>query len=103
MKDQKKSNVVKIALLMFFFTFAVLATKAADTLSVDMSHITEVIADTTLTAKGSKTVKYYFIYNGELISTSKTVVEKYFLCKKYRAKLALALVDNKGRKRIILN
>lgn len=48
----------------------------------------------------------YALINGELISTSRTVMEKIALCKKYGAKCALAAVRNKKTKsliRIILN
>ena len=57
----------------------------------------------TTNSKGNKTTKYYFIYKGELIKTSKTVVEKYKLAKQFGANCALVMVINKNSKRIILN
>lgn len=63
-------------------------------------NIEKVITDTHTTAKGTKTTKYYFMSNGYLIPTSKTVAEKFVLCKKYGAKCALDAVVSKKTKKI---
>lgn len=77
-----------------------------DTIAINQNAIAKLITDKGVSAKGKEYTKYYAIINGELISTSKTVVDKIQLCKKYGAKCALAAVRNKKTKsliRIILN
>ena len=77
-----------------------------DTISISQTQITKIVTDTGVSSKGKQYTKYYAIVNGELVSISKTVVEKINLCKKYGAKCALAGVRNKKTKsltRIILN
>lgn len=74
-----------------------------DTIAVDNSKIEKCIADTTMTTKGNRSVKHYIIYNGELVNTSKTVVDKIKLCKKYNVRCALVMVKSKSSRRIILN
>lgn len=77
-----------------------------DTIRVSQNQITKLVVDSGVSAKGKKYTKYYAIINGELVSTSKTVVEKINLCKKYGAKCALGGVRNKksgSLTRLILN
>lgn len=77
-----------------------------DTIAINQSAITKLVTDKGVSAKGKPYTKYYAIVNGNLINTSKNVVEKIELCKKYGAKCALAAVRNKKTKsivRIILN
>ena len=72
----------------------------SDTLAVNNNLITKVIKHNTTTSKGKPVVKYYFVYNGNLVSTTKTVVEKYELAKAYGVRIALIVIKNK---RIALN
>ena len=81
----------------------VAAETKADTLKVDNAQITKVIEAETTTSKGTKTIKYYFIYKGELVNTSKTVVEKYKLAKQFGANCALVIINGKNSKRIVLD
>lgn len=77
-----------------------------DTVAINQNAIAKLVTDKGVSAKGKAYTKYYAIINGELVSVSKTVVEKIELCKKYGAKCALAAVRNKKTKsliRIILN
>lgn len=76
-----------------------------DTIAVINSQIKKVVQDETTNTKGKKVVKYYILYNGALVPTSKSVVETYNLCLKHNAECALAMVINKrtNKKRIILN
>ncbi len=76
-----------------------------DTIAVNNSEIVKLVEDDTTNSKGQKVTKYYFLYNGELIQTSRHVVESYNLCKKHNVKCHLAMVVNRknNRKRIILN
>ena len=71
-----------------------------DTLAVNNNLITKVIKHNTTTSKGKPIVKYYFVYNGNLVSTTKTVVDKYELAKAYGVRIALIIIKNK---RIALN
>lgn len=72
----------------------------SDTLAVNNSLITKVIRHKTTTSKGKPVTKYYFVYNGNLVSTTKTVVDKYELAKAYGVRIALIIIKNK---RIALN
>ena len=72
----------------------------SDTIAVNNSLITKVIRHKTTTAKGKPIIKYYFVYNGNLVSTTKTVVDKYELAKAYGVRIALIIIKNK---RIALN
>lgn len=98
----KPFNIAVIALLCMISLTTNAATKS-DTLKVDNASITKVIEAPTTTSNGKATVKYYFIYKGELVNTSKTVVTKYKLAKQYNANCALAIVIGKNNKRIILD
>lgn len=74
----------------------------ADTIAVDNNAITKWIIDTTTTAKGNLSIKYYVLYKGELINTNRTTMNNVKLCKKYGAKSALIMITNgTGRKRIV--
>lgn len=96
-----------LALALFGGSLSVCAQSEAknDTVAVVNSKIERMIQDETTNAKGKKVVKYYFMYNGTLVPTSKSVVDAYNLCRKYKAECALVIVVNKktNRKRIILN
>lgn len=71
-----------------------------DTIAVNNNLITKVIKHNTTTSKGKPITKYYFVYNGNLVSTTKTVVDKYELAKAYGVRIALIIIKNK---RITLN
>ena len=73
---------------------------AKSTLAVNNNLITKVIKHNTTTSKGKPVVKYYFVYNGNLVSTTKTVIDKYELAKAYGVRIALIIIKNK---RIALN
>ena len=88
-----------IFILMLFVSCAVYAN---DTLRVDNTKICEVVEHKTTNSKGNSTVKYYFVYNNELISTSKTVVDKYKLSKQYKVDCPLAIIVRGKNKRIAL-
>lgn len=99
-------KIVKIIIIISFaiFSYIGVAAEKVDTLKVDNHKITKVIEDVTTNNKGNKVTKYYFIYNGELVNTSKTVVAKYKIAKQYGANCTLAIViKGKGTKRIILD
>lgn len=76
-----------------------------DTVAIDFTKVQKLIEDETTNKKGKKVMKYYLMYNGELVPTSKNVVERYRLCKKHGAKCRLAMVVNRENKhkRVILN
>lgn len=88
-----------IGMLMCISSINSFAAKS-DTLAVNNNLITKVIKHNTTTIKGNLITKYYFVYNGNLVSTTKTVVEKYELAKAYGVRIALIIIKNK---RIALN
>lgn len=88
-----------IGILMCISSINIYAAKS-DTLAVNNNLITKVIKHNTVSSKGKPVVKYYFVYNGNLVSTTKTVVEKYELAKAYGVRIALIMIKNK---RIALN
>lgn len=75
---------------------------ANDTIRVDNTKIREVVEHKTTNSKGNLTIKYYFVYDNELISTSKTVVDKYKLSKQYKVNCPLAIIVRGKNKRITL-
>lgn len=52
-----------------------------DTISISQTQITKIVTDTGVSSNGKQYTKYYAIVNGELVSISKSVVEKINLCK----------------------
>ena len=102
-----KGKAIRCAAITFImclcFVLNVNAASVSDTLRVDNTKITKVIEYPTTNSKGNKTIKYYFIYKGELVNTSKTVVEKYKLAKQFGANCALVIINGKNSKRIVLN
>lgn len=86
----------------FLLLFCVTTAKAnpKDTVAVNSDKIERIIEHTTNNSKGKPVTKYYFVYNGMLISTSKNVVEKYKLCKQFGVRIALIMIKNR---RITLN
>lgn len=93
-----------IMALLFGTMMSVSAAKPAkaDTIAVDATAITKWIADTTTTAKGNLSIKYYVLYKGELVNTNRTTMNNVKLCKKYGAKAALIMITSaSGRRRIV--
>ena len=76
-----------------------------DTIPIKNFNEAKIVEDESVNAKGQKTTKYYILHDGELIKTSRHVVETINLCKKHGARCHLAVVVNKknNRKRIIVN
>lgn len=93
--------------ILFVFGLAVLsvtccAETAPDTILIEQSAITKWIADSTRTAKGTPTIKYYCLYKGQLVGTNRTTIQTITLCNKYNATCKLLLVTSKtGKRRII--
>lgn len=100
-----KKLILALALIAGALTASAKGTAQNDTIAVDNAKIERVVENKTTNSKGKAMVKYYFIYGGELVPTSKLVVEVYNLAKQYGANCALAVVINKEtkRKRIIRN
>lgn len=102
-----KGKAVRVAVLTLVmclcFVLNINAATKSDTLKVDNKQITKVIEYPTTTTAGKKTIKYYFIYKGELVNTSKNVVDKFKLAKQFGANCALVIVVGKTNKRIILD
>lgn len=91
-------------LLLSIITLSIKASNTNDTVAVSNNNIQEIIVVNSTNTKGQPKAVYYIKYNDELISTSKTVVDKINLCAKYKAKCALILITSKrGSKRIALD
>lgn len=88
--------------ILLFASVATFAATPADTIVVDNSKITNVVKHNGTTSTGKTSVKYYFVYDGELISTNNTTVGKYELAKQYKAKCPLILIKRGRNKRIVL-
>lgn len=99
-----KGFPVQIAMSLVFMLCMSISVKAADndTIAVDNSKITRIIEEKGVTVKGTEKTTYYIIYQGELVKTTKNVVEKYNLAKKYNCKCSLLLIKSKSGMRIIL-
>lgn len=92
-----------ISLLVALSCSALFAAQA-DTTAIRQSDVTKWICDTTTTAKGKTSIKYYAVYKGKLVSTSKTTFEAVKLCKKHNVQCALVYITSTtGRKRIVLD
>lgn len=100
-----KKLILALALMAGAFSVYAETDERNDTLSVNNDKIVKVIEKESVTSKGKKSVKYYFLYDGELVPASKMTVEHYKLAKEYGARCALAMVvySKNKRKRIILN
>lgn len=82
-----------------------LCATATDTVACNNAQITKWIVDKSVNERtGKPVIKYYAIYNGKLVSTSKTVMDRVALCQKHNVACALACVrKNKKVQRIILD
>lgn len=100
-----KKIILALALMAGALTASAKSKAVNDTISVNNSKIERVVESKATNSKGKEVVKYYFVYDHQLISTSKSVVEVYCLAKQYGANCALAMVINREtkHKRIIRN
>ena len=91
-------------LLLFLLSLSSFAQTKSDTIVIEQSSITRWITDTTTSAKGKLTIKYYCVYKNELVSTNKTTFESVKLCKKHNVQCSLIYITSStGRKRITIN
>lgn len=66
-----------------------------DTILVDQPQMVQFIEHPTKNSKGADVVKYYAMYRGELLTTTKSTIEKATLCKKYGAKCKLICIGKR--------
>lgn len=95
-------NIITIILnviLIFCISGSAYCAEPVDTITFN-KKITKVIEDESVSAKGNITKKYYFLVDGELLSTTKATVQKYNLCIKHGATCKLYAVVSKSRKTI---
>ena len=89
----------KILLIAMLFVSANIF--ANDTIKVNLNDIKEIIKETETNTKGKTTTKYYVIYKGKLIKTTKTSIKDIELAIKHKADCDIYLiVNNKGKKTI---
>lgn len=63
-----------------------------DTIPASQKEVSEWITEKTTNSKGNEVTHYYAIWNGYLLSTTKTTIEKVTLCKKYNTKCTLLVI-----------
>lgn len=100
-----KKIILSLALVMGSLLCSAKSDVANDTIRVENSRLLKVVTDETTNSKGAKVTKYYFLYDGFLVPTTKKVAEAYNLCAKHGAKCSLSMVINRksGKRRIITN
>lgn len=69
-----KKIILALAILVGSLTASAKSDAPSDTIKVDNAKIERVIEDKTTNSKGKTVVKYYFLYDHQLILTSKSVV-----------------------------
>lgn len=79
-----------------------------DTISINQDDVSQWIAEEYKNTKGETKIHYYAVWKGNLCTTSRTVIEKAQLCKKYKAHCALIAIGKRTKdgfkpKRIALN
>ena len=84
-----------LTIMLLALSMTATAAQPNDTIAVNQSAITKWIVDETTNTKGARVKKYYVIYNGELLTTSKTCYEKASLCQKHGAKCNLIAIGKK--------
>lgn len=95
-----KKIIISI-IVAFIATISSYAT-TADTTAINSSDVSKWITEEYTNSKGNKAYKYYCIYKDELVNTNKTTYSKVEFTNKYACKITLYLIDNKGKKRIIV-
>lgn len=89
----------KILLIAMLFVSANIF--ANDTTKVNLNDIKEIIRETETNAKGKTTTKYYVIYKGKLIKTTKTSIKDIELAIKHKADCDIYLIINDKCKKTI--
>ena len=102
---QIKKHLLAVALMLSAFCASAKETPQNDTIPVKNTEAVKVVQDESVNSKGQKTTKYYILHDGELIKTSRHVVEHINLCKRHGARYHLAVVVNKknNRKKVIIH
>ena len=67
-----------------------------DTIGITQQEVSKWISEPYVNSKGEKKVHYYAVWRGNLLTTSKTTIEKVTLCNKYNAKCALIVIGKRS-------
>lgn len=95
----KRAALLAVALLLLTGGMAF----AQDTTTVSKTDVSKWIVEEYVNSKGTKSNRYYCVYNQELVSTNKTTQEYVALTDKYGTRCELYLIVSKnGRKRMTL-
>lgn len=81
--------------LLLFACSAIHAKTENDTVLVDQPQMVQFIEHPTKNSKGADVVKYYAMYRGELLTTTKTTKEKVDVCRKYKAHYTLICIGKR--------
>lgn len=93
----KRINLILCCLMIALFAVAKNDSSAKnDTIGVTQQEVSKWISEPYVNSKGEKKVHYYAIWRGNLLTTSKTTIEKATLCNKYNAKCALIVVGKRS-------
>lgn len=101
----KKVMTIIAAVLMSAYTFAAndsKQTSQADTVRVDVTKITKMVTDTTLTTKGNQSIKYYVVFDNTLVKSNKSSYEQYKLARKFGTKISAVIITKGTNKKIII-
>lgn len=99
-----KKMIIFAVLSLVMATASAAGKSTVDTVACNNALITKWITDVQTNEEGKDVIKYYVVYNGRLVSTSKSVIDKVKLCQKHNIAIALACVRrNKKITRIILD
>lgn len=74
----------------------------ADTVRIDVTKITKMVTDTTLTSKGNQSVKYYVVFDNTLVKSNKSSYEQYKLARKFGTKVNAVMITKGTNKKIIV-
>lgn len=92
----KKFILTFVAVLICTALFADKQHAKNDTIGVTQQEVSKWISEPYINSKGEKKVHYYAVWRGNLLTTSKTTIEKVTLCNKYNAKCALIVVGKRS-------
>lgn len=93
----KRSGLILCCLMTVLFAVAKSNSSAKnDTIGITQQEVSKWISEPYINDKGEKKVHYYAIWRGNLLTTSKTTIERAMLCDKYNAKCALIVVGKRS-------
>lgn len=81
----------------------VAVTERPDTIGIDDRLVSNIVQQQVNTRAGNRVIKYYVVYNHEMIPSDRETARGITLAKKYHVRCALLMLIKNKHKRIILN